>query len=76
MPLFFISSIIEQSVKLNFLSAYFAKVIHPFSRSIKSIGGVWNRIHCTTKVSEQCDGGGVSDGVCVAVRYVGRILDG
>jgi len=64
-PLFFISSIIEQSVKLSFLSAYFAKVIHPFSSiywSIKSIGGVWNTIHRTTKVSEQCD--------------VGRILEG
>jgi phosphoadenosine phosphosulfate reductase len=28
------------------------------------------------RVSEQCDGCGVCDGVCVAVRYVGRILEG
>jgi len=62
MPLFFISSIIEQSVKLNFLSAYFAKVIHPLSSiswSMKSIGGAWNTIHCTTRVSDGCDGCGV-----------------
>jgi len=28
------------------------------------------------RVSEQCDGCGVCDEVCVAVRYVGRILEG
>ncbi|MCG7849417.1 MAG: 4Fe-4S binding protein, partial [ANME-2 cluster archaeon] len=28
------------------------------------------------RVSDQCDGCGKCDGVCVAVRYVGRILGG
>ncbi|MBC2694585.1 MAG: hypothetical protein HF982_04775 [Desulfobacteraceae bacterium] len=78
-PLYFISSIIEQAVKLSFLSAYLAKEIHHLSRiiwSMKSIGGAWNTIHCTTRVTEQCDGCGVCDEVCVAVRYVGRIPEG
>jgi len=49
----------DQSVKLSFLSAYLAKVIHPLSRiiwSMKSIGVAWNTIQCTTKVSDGFDG--------------------
>ncbi len=48
--------------KLNFLSAYFEKVSRPLSnisKSMKSIGGAWNTIHCSTRVSEQCDECGV-----------------
>ena len=62
MPLFFISSIIGQSVKLSVKDVRIILLTHLDIRiiwSMKSIGGAWNTIHCTAMVSDGCDGCGV-----------------